>query len=84
MQSALCCDVMLCLADSDISMQVDVRADTLNNIIYDPDSEEYMIYTRLDCGAPPFADNPALKGCTTDGAGLRRAGRSVSKVPRQP
>ena len=28
---------------TDISMQIDVRADTLNNVIYDPDSKEYRL-----------------------------------------
>lgn len=65
---------------NDISMSIDVRADTLNNVVYDPDSKDYMIFSRLDCGPPPFSANPTLKGCSTDGFGLRRLGRSTSKV----
>ena len=38
-----------------------------------------MIFTRVDCGLPPFGDNPSLDGCTSDGFGLRRSARAVSK-----
>ena len=84
---------------SDMSMQIDARADTLNNVVYDPDSQvrsfpclvtksladddhtqEYMTFTRLDCGVPPFGDNPSLKGCATDGFGMRRSARSTSRA----
>ena len=84
---------------SDMSMQIDARADTLNNVVYDPDlqvqsfpvpvtksladddhTQEYMTFTRLDCGVPPFGDNPSLKGCATDGFGMRRSARSTSRA----
>jgi hypothetical protein len=38
-----------------------------------------MIFTRLDCGVPPFSNNPSLADCSTDGFGLRRSARAVSK-----
>jgi hypothetical protein len=38
-----------------------------------------MIFTRVDCGLPPFGDNPSLDGCASDGFGLRRSARAVSK-----
>lgn len=65
---------------SDVSMEVYARADTANNVVYDSDAKQYMIFTRLDCGVVPFGNSPSLAGCATDGFGLRRSGRSVSQI----
>jgi hypothetical protein len=64
----------------DITMQVYARADTLNNVVYDKDSKEYMIFTRIDCVYPPFVDGPSLTNCSHDGQGIRRSARSTSKT----
>ena len=64
----------------DITMQVYARADTLNNVVYDKDSKEYMIFTRIDCAYPPFVDGPSLTNCSHDGQGIRRSARSTSKA----
>ena len=45
---------------NDISYQLQARADTSNNVVFDADSKEWMIFTRIDCRYPPFNTNPSL------------------------
>lgn len=60
---------------SDISSQLQARADTDNNVVFDASSREWMIFTRIDCHYQPFNNNPSLANCSQPGyggQGLRR------------
>ena len=68
----------------DIRDQLQARADTSNNAVFDESTGEWMIFTRIDCHYAPFSTNPSLNGtCGANGMGgdrgLRRSARSVSK-----
>ena len=64
---------------TDISYQLQARADTSNNGVFDPETGEFMIFTRIDCQYPPFNTNPSIVANCSKPWGLRRSARSVSK-----
>ena len=47
---------------TDVSYQIQARADTSNNVVFDDSTEEWMIFTRIDCHYAPFSANPSLNG----------------------
>lgn len=47
---------------TDVSYQIKARADTSNNVVFDDSTEEWMIFTRIDCHYAPFSANPSLNG----------------------